>query len=286
MSSESAARLVDLRHRRPRARELAGLVRGLVAVRVVDELSLYTVPHGSLALSIQLGSELGSYEQGGLAWHASALTGLRKHAVAYAARPSTRTVVALLSPHGAFRLLSGTSCALFVERRASLAELLPRTWLRELGERLRGAWSRDPLSVLEHELGRLATLRRGSLPLSARRAFRALELVRSDSPPDIAALYARLDVSRRQLERDCAAWLGLTPKELFATRRLQSALACLQAGASLASSAAQAGFADQAHMAHVLKRATGRPPSAWARTPRTSLGTAYRQASGGELVTL
>jgi methylphosphotriester-DNA--protein-cysteine methyltransferase len=83
-----------------------------------------------------------------------------------------------------------------------------------------------------------------------------------------------------------ASWLGLSPKQLLSIGQLQYALRLLQSGTSLARTAALAGFVDQAHMAHVVRRATERPPRAWAQARPTELGTAYARVTGGELVTL
>jgi AraC-like DNA-binding protein len=89
---------------------------------------------------------------------------------------------------------------------------------------------------------------------------------------DVASLAAAIGLSRRQLRRRCEAAAGLPPKPLHRIFRLQRFLALTRrhgvAEANLALLAAQAGFADQAHLCRECLRLTGRSP-----------GTALREAA-------
>jgi AraC-like DNA-binding protein len=66
---------------------------------------------------------------------------------------------------------------------------------------------------------------------------------------------------------------GVTPMRFRAEVRTHRAIGLLAGGAApLASVAAEAGFADQAHMSRAVKAVTGAPPGAWRRS--TAFNTA------------
>ena len=79
----------------------------------------------------------------------------------------------------------------------------------------------------------------------------------------VADLARLLEVGERRLRRRFAATVGYGPKTLQRVLRLQGllALAGRSRGASLAALAAEAGYADQAHMSRELRLLTGRSPS-------------------------
>jgi len=76
-----------------------------------------------------------------------------------------------------------------------------------------------------------------------------------------------LAVSERQLLRRFDATVGYGPKTLQRVLRFRTVLALLAAGqrVDLTALAAQAGYADQAHLTRETKRLAGRPPGALAR---------------------
>ena len=84
----------------------------------------------------------------------------------------------------------------------------------------------------------------------------------------LATLAASCGVSRRQLERLCRTHVGVSPACFAMIRRCHRALALLArpatpqalASLSLASIAAEAGYADQSHMTRELRRFTGQTP--------------------------
>lgn len=94
----------------------------------------------------------------------------------------------------------------------------------------------------------------------------ALALLGSpDAPRGVAALATRLNLSRRQLERDFLEWVGVPPKVFMGIRRSQRAMALLGGrpnAAPLADIALAAGYADQSHMTRELKRYLGVTPGA------------------------
>jgi transcriptional regulator GlxA family with amidase domain len=93
---------------------------------------------------------------------------------------------------------------------------------------------------------------------------RAAALLRARPGLDVGALAAHLALSPRQLHRRCTAELGTGPKRFARTMRLQRLLAlrATRPGIGLGRLAADAGYADQAHLAHECARLAGRTPGA------------------------
>ena len=89
----------------------------------------------------------------------------------------------------------------------------------------------------------------------------------------VAALGQRLDISERQLRRRCEAAVGLGPKTLHRLLRFQRFVARTQrdlaAGPrevrpkTIATLAAEIGYADEAHLSRECVRLTGRTPAAF-----------------------
>ncbi|HBS13871.1 MAG TPA: AraC family transcriptional regulator, partial [Alcanivorax sp.] len=98
-------------------------------------------------------------------------------------------------------------------------------------------------------------------PPQPRRLDGALALLSRAAPGvTVTALSARLNLSRRQLERDFLEWVGVPPKVFMGIRRSQQALALLSRpspAAPLADIALAAGYTDQSHMTRELKRYLG-----------------------------
>ena len=93
-------------------------------------------------------------------------------------------------------------------------------------------------------------------------------------------------VSRRQLERHFAHWLGTSPRHLAQVARLQAVSRHAQLGASLAEIAAHAGYADQAHMTRAVRQLTGLTPRLFVQSRRSPLTQAFRAATRGATVYL
>ncbi|MER7370955.1 helix-turn-helix domain-containing protein, partial [Nonomuraea wenchangensis] len=66
-----------------------------------------------------------------------------------------------------------------------------------------------------------------------------------------------LGLSERQLHRRSLTAFGYAPKTLQRIVRFQRALRLARAGVPLATVAAEAGYADQAHLSHEVKRLSG-----------------------------
>lgn len=83
-------------------------------------------------------------------------------------------------------------------------------------------------------------------------------------PVEIDALAEQVGLSASQLRRRCRQSIGVSPKTLQRTLRLQGFLALAQAGstaAGLAQLAVDVGYADQAHLSRECLRLTGLTPS-------------------------
>jgi AraC-like DNA-binding protein len=95
-------------------------------------------------------------------------------------------------------------------------------------------------------------------------AAAAVDRVMSAKPGTLSMLAASLCISERQLRRRCATAVGLAPKTLHRIFRFQRFLALAWTletpSAHLARLAADAGYADQAHLTREAARLEGRSP--------------------------
>jgi AraC-like DNA-binding protein len=80
-------------------------------------------------------------------------------------------------------------------------------------------------------------------------------------------LAARAGFTARSLQRFCAGWIGVGPKELVRWARLHEAAGRAAAGpVDWAALAVELGYADQAHLVRDFTRVVGEPPARYART--------------------
>jgi len=156
---------------------------------------------------------------------------------------------------GGFRALFGERAELLTDRAPDTQEVLGAV-ARELAQRLADAPDLVTRArLVETEL--LARAARAEPALLAREAARRIEA--SGGRLAIAALAGALGVGERRLERVFRADCGLAPKVFARIARLQRALGRLR-GASAAAVAADAGYADQAHLARECAALAGAPP--------------------------
>jgi AraC-like DNA-binding protein len=99
---------------------------------------------------------------------------------------------------------------------------------------------------------------------------RAADLVATvDAEPGIRRveqLAERAGFSVRGLQRFCAEWIGIGPKELVRWARLHEAAGRAASGpVDWAALAAELGYADQAHLVRDFRRVVGEPPARYAR---------------------
>lgn len=101
-----------------------------------------------------------------------------------------------------------------------------------------------------------------------RRALLAMQQT-MDAPLTVAQLAARLEVSRRKLERHFSEALGITPMEAGKTIRLAQARLLLGRGDwSVTQIAAETGFCDASHLIRVFRAAEGTTPELWRKAQR------------------
>jgi AraC-like DNA-binding protein len=142
--------------------------------------------------------------------------------------------------------------------------------LARLEERLAGCGT---VSILARRLHAQVEVLAGETTAPCRPPRRVREAVarlRQPGPGErrVAAVARGLGVTSRTLHREIVAWTGLPPVLLARVLRFQAALARLRReSAPLAVLAAEAGYADQAHMARDFRALAGAPPSAFTRSP-------------------
>ena len=196
------------------------------------------------------------------------------------AGPATRTVIAELPTRSiviGVRFHPGAAPCL-LDPPAS--ELLDReTPLREIwGPSADELWQRigatpnvaGKLAVAEAALAARAAAARPCDPLVAA----AVRWLARHPGGRVERLGALLGIGDRQLRRRFRTSVGYGPKNLQRVLRLQRLLALAGRGPErlpLAALAAEAGYADQAHMTRELGELAGRVPSALLRDPRSTL---------------
>jgi AraC-like DNA-binding protein len=178
------------------------------------------------------------------------------------------TVVGVRFRPGAAPAALGVPGSELVDRAIGLDELLGRPAMT-LGDRVASAASpREALALLEQQLDTWLGDAREPDPIVA-------EMVRRLMPwrsPDVGSLPSALNISERHLRRRCQSTVGLAPKVLHRTLRFQGFVALAQLamaqgrrpdGDGLARLAAEAGYADQAHLTRECLRLSGLSPRAF-----------------------
>ncbi|XVV09910.1 helix-turn-helix domain-containing protein [Actinoplanes sp. CA-131856] len=161
------------------------------------------------------------------------------------------------SRHVALRFGAGTGAGVLgvpaceiVDRQVPLDDLWPAAEVRAIAE------SGDPLAALT---------------AAARRRWQGADRVmvavagaaRAGVPVGLVA--ERCGLSARQLQRRSNNAFGYGPKTLHRVFRLQRAVALARGGAAFAAVAADAGYADQAHLAREVRAMAGVPLGALLR---------------------
>lgn len=165
------------------------------------------------------------------------------------------------TPLGAFTVFGGAVAEL-ASRMVDLGDLLGREGVR-LRERLAEAPGWDARFGLVEAF---VTARLGRPPsLAVRHAYARLSA--AGGAVRVAELAAELGWSRKHLSNRFQAEVGLAPKTV--ARMMRFAAACRLArsgrGGGWAQVAAEAGYADQAHLSREFAEFAGEAPQAWAR---------------------
>jgi methylphosphotriester-DNA--protein-cysteine methyltransferase len=253
---------------RPPVPALAGFVSSTWVQRVLPGAAPYAhrnVPSGGMELVCRVGS-------------APYLVGPQTGPRVETLEPGS-TVVGLRLRPGAAAGLLGVPASEFVDETVDAAAVWGSAAVRA-GERVAEAADPDDAAGAVEELVRgRATGAAGMDPLVAE-AVRRLMPRRT---PDLRSLWSSLRVSERSFRRLCRSAIGVGPKTLHRMLRFQGFLAqaqyALAQGRSptedgLARLAADAGYADQAHLTRECVRLTG-------VTPRVFLGEVERSCGCG-----
>lgn len=158
---------------------------------------------------------------------------------------------------GKARFFLDTPAAELIDRRAPLAREI------DLERCIDALDTSDVFAHLDDSL--IAGLARREPRLGAvDAAIRGIEASRGEARID--AIANELGKSRRQLERDFLAAVGLGPKHFARICRFRNAAARIEKrpADSLAAIALDTGYADQAHMTRDFRELGGAPPSRWA----------------------
>lgn len=247
---------------------LSGLVRSVWVQRIASESVPYlqrNIPTGGIELLYPVGSDL------------LVVGPLTRPLVDLLAAGTT--VVGLRFGPGAASALLGLPASELVDLTVKLDELWGCSAVM-LGERMFSTGTPDlALAVLQRYVA-------GRLAMSDGLDSVILEAVRQLMPwrsTDVGAVASALSLSESQLRRRCVAAVGLAPKTLHRTLRFQGFLALAQrritqgggpTDARLAELAAEAGYADQAHLSRECLRLTG-------ASPRAFLGDAEQKCACG-----
>jgi AraC-like DNA-binding protein len=161
---------------------------------------------------------------------------------------------------GAAGAALGVPAGELLDRGVALAELWGRAGARREERAAAAPTSAQALAVLTAGLARRLPPPHVADPV-VREAVLAL---RRDPGTPVAALARRVALGERQLRRRFERAVGYGPATLVRVQRFQRflALAGAHPGATLARLAADAGYADQAHLVRECRRLSGLAPSA------------------------
>jgi AraC-like DNA-binding protein len=244
------------RERRPVA-AVAGHLSSVWVQHVAPDVAPYahrTVPHGSIELSVEVGSS-------------PRVVGPQT-APAVATLAPGSTIVGVRFHPGAAPPVLGVPASELVGLSVESSELLGRAGVA-LGEAVAAAASpEDAAGVVEQAvLERLA-----GAPAPDPVVAEAVRRLRPWGSPDVGSLTSSLHISERQLRRRTLAAIGLAPKLLQRIQRFQGFLALTHAragaAADLALLAAESGYADQPHLTRESLRLAGVSPRALLRESR------------------
>jgi AraC-like DNA-binding protein len=145
----------------------------------------------------------------------------------------------------------------------------------------------DAAPTLPHKLMALArwiedeTVGWLHLDTTLQRLSDALLSLREHSGLPVHEVAARAGFNRRWLERECARWLGQSPKQLQLAARFQQVMRLRWRGMPAAHIAATLGMADQAHLSRSVRQASGMTMTALHGTDAGPVARAFRAATGG-----
>jgi AraC-like DNA-binding protein len=163
--------------------------------------------------------------------------------------------------YAALRLAGGTGPALVgvaADELVGRSVPLDQLWSAATTRRLTEAVAEHPAETLRGWV-EASTALRDQDPV----AGRILALARRQMP--MARMADELGLGVRQLHRRSSAAFGYGPRRLSRILRLQQAFDRMRAGSPLAAVAADAGYADQAHLSRDVRALTGDSPGVLVR---------------------
>lgn len=173
-----------------------------------------------------------------------------------------------------------TVVGLRIQPGAAAAVLgLPATELADLAVDVADVWGRSVSADSTDLLQRFVLGRLADLGVPDPLVTEAVRRLMAGATGDITALCWSLGISERQFRRRCRTAIGLAPKALQRMLRFQRFLAQAQfalargrALAGVAQLAADAGYADQAHLTRECLRLTGATPRVFLRETERRCG--------------
>ena len=221
------------------------------------------LPSDLFIVTLRLGEPTGADGERGL--HV-VITPVREQARRNVVARHSQIVVATLTTGGMLSLF-GTEWQGQEDRPVPLAALCSGSRARQLQAALHQSVGLDASTAAFGRWLEAGLLEASPLaPPDARVARTALRLSSEAAQAADAQALARLEgVTRRQLERDFRRCLGLSPGAFARVSRFQRAAAAVSAGAHIADTAAQHGYADQAHLTRSFRLYSGLTPRELAR---------------------
>jgi AraC-like DNA-binding protein len=173
--------------------------------------------------------------------------------------PVGTEIVGLRFRPGAAPSVLGVSATELVDDRPSAA-VVSKRWATELTARLEAAQSVAAASALLQEAVRHHLEAAPALDPLVQHVVNSVQGYRSVR---VDRLADHLGISERQMHRRCCAALGYGPKTFARIVRFQRFLASARqpTAQTFAHLAADAGYADQAHLTREVQRLTGLPPT-------------------------
>lgn len=204
------------------------------------------------------------------------ITGLLRDARWFVAQPHTRTVLVTLQPPGAWRLF-GVPVDELADAHMGLVDLMPVSAVRAMEESIAAAEDAAAAGHLVQTF-LLDAARRSRATVHPALAAALQRLLAARGNVRVETLARSLDLGRRQLERLFRLQVGVSPREFAALARFEWAAGQLRIGRPAAAVAAEAGYADQAHLIRSFARRTGQTPRRF--TPDDTADVAFVQSPG------
>jgi AraC-like DNA-binding protein len=239
----------------------AALRDRIISIERVDNAGGYltVLPTTGAVLGVQVRGHVRAEER---LLAQAGVTGIQGKARQYAYAEQTSSLLVRFTPQGAACL--GVPVSELADRNVALSDLLPRTHVSEVQERLCEAKSfEESVNALQTFFLALPFVRDSKLD-------RAFALLGSELPEQssVAAVARTLELSERQLERRMLARTGMTPKRYARLRRFERAAALLSKSVPLAQVAHEAGYYDQSHFIREFQNLVGTSPGKFVQRGR------------------